>query len=171
VLNGTTPVAGAVTFERVLKATLSAADASRTVTVRHSDDTVITTLPPNITKRWAHFKRSASESGATLRYEKDFWRNGHASLTLNSAAVKLTADPAAVIKIGLHASKDDTATVANRKTAPASVTFVDDNVSQTVPGGTLEAASRIGTWIELSLIANQASVRNSYTTELSGTSV
>ena len=172
VLNGATEVVGAKTFERILTLTLSATSGTRTVTVKQgSGGATRATIGINETSRTAFFRRSASEAGITIRYEKLFWKNAHATLTLNSASLKLTADPDARIRMGGAPSVNDTATVTNRKTAPASVTFVDDNVAQGVAGGVLAAADRIGTWIEANLPASDAAHRTTFTTELSGTSV
>lgn len=173
-LAGTTRVVGTTTFERILKIVLSAADAARLVTVTRNDNptyTAIATLEPNITSTRRLFYDSASEAGATTRYEKIFLKNTNATLTLNAAVVKLTADPAATIRIATCVAKDDTTSVANRKTAPAGVTFVDDNVNAAVPGNTLEAGVAIGVWIEMQRGAGAAAIKNTFSTELSGTSV
>ena len=171
-LTGAVEAVGVVTFERILTLTLSASDGARTVTVRQgAGGATRATIGPNETTRTAFYRRSASESGIVIRYEKMFWKNNHATLTLNAAAVVLTADPDARIRLGLATAINDTATVVNRKTAPAGVSFVDDNVSQSVPGGILAAADRIGTWIEENLPAADAAHRTTFTTQLSGTSV
>lgn len=171
VLNGAVEVVGAKTFERLLKVIISATSGTRTVTVKQgSGGATLGTIPPNEIGFYALFIDSASESGATIRYEKVFWKNAHATLTLNSAKVTLTADPAAKIKIALAASKDDSGSVANRKTSPG-LSFSDDNVELTVPGGTLEATSAIGTWVEMSLAGDSPPVRSTFTTRLAGTSV
>ncbi len=171
-LTGVTAVAipGGV-HERVLRFS-DAVDAVGTITLRRAAaGPTVGTVPPAERGFHAAFVDSASEAAIAIRYHKIFWRNSHAALTLNAAAVKLTADPDARVRIGLATAKNDTATIANRKTAPAGITFVDDNVSQTVPGGTLEAASAIGTWVEQNLPANDAPHRTTYTTELAGTTV
>lgn len=168
-LNGTTPVTSTNQYERVLKITLSAADGARTVTIRRATgDTLITTLPPNYTKAIRLFKDSTSEAAQAVRYEKVFLKNNHGTLTLTSAAVKLTSDPAARYKIGLAIAVDDTGSVTNRKTAPGGITFVDDNVSQGVPGGQLAAGSAIGVWVQQDLPANDPAHKNSVTLELAG---
>ena len=170
-LNGTTEVVGAKTFERVLTITLSATSGTRTVTVRQgSGGATRATIGINETSRTALFRRSASStSGITIRYEKIFWKNTNGSLTLNSAAVKLTADPDSRIRIGLDTAINATVSVANRVSAPGSVTFVDDNVSQSVPGGVLAAGDRIGVWIEQNLPQSDSAHKTTFTTELSGT--
>jgi len=172
-LTGTTAAAGAVTFERVIKAVLSAVAAGNVTVERNTgpnDDVVI--IPIGMTNASSLFIGAASEAAQTIRYEKEFFRNESAeSLTLNDAIVTLTADPSASIRIGLAATKDDTVSVADRKTAPGGVTFVDDSVEVNVPGGTLAVNEAIGVWIELTRGAGAASIKSSYTTELKGTTV
>jgi hypothetical protein len=171
-LNGTTEVLGTLTFERILTVTLSATSATRTVLVRQgAGGATRAQIGINETTRTSLFRQSASEASIAIRYEKTFWRNNHATLTLNSAQVRLTVDPDSRIRIGLATAINDTATVANRKTAPGGVTFVDDNVYQAVPGGVLTAGDRIGIWWEQNLPANDGAHRTSATDELSGTSV
>lgn len=171
-LNGTTPVTFATTFERFLKATLSAAPAGNVTIERNTspyDDVVI--IPAGKTAASILFIDATSEAVATTRYEKEFWRNENASLTLTNATVTLTADPSASIRIGLATAKGDTVSVTNRKTAPAGVTFVDDSVQQNVPGGSLAANENIGVWIEMSRAADAPAIKSSYTTQLAGTTV
>lgn len=171
VLAGATEVVGTSTFERLLKIDLSAADAARTVTVRQgAGGATRATLTPNETKRHIFFQRSASEAAAASRYEKLFWENAHATLTLNDADVTLTADPSAKIKIALATAKGDAGSVANRKTSPG-LTFSDDNVVLTVPTGLLAAGEEIGVWVEQALLANDAAYRSTFTTRLRGTTV
>lgn len=172
VLNGTTEVAGAKTWERVLKVDLSTGDGSRTVTVRQgAGGATRATLGPNETKAVIFFQRSASAAAQKIRYEKMFGKNTHGSLTLNEAAAKLTADPDSRIRMGLPAAVNDSGSVTNRLTAPGGVTFVDDNVSQSVPGGVLAAGDAIGIWVEQDLPADDAAHRTTFTVELSGTTV
>lgn len=172
VLNGATRVVGVKLFERILKIVLSASDAARTVTVTRNNTptfTVIATLGPNITSSRRLFYNSASAASQKIRYEKSFAKNTHATLTLNSAILKLTADPSATIRIALATAKDDVGSVANRLTLPAGLTFVDDNVIANVPTGLLNAAEAIGVWIEQTLAANAAPVKSTFSIELSGT--
>jgi len=171
-LTGAVEVVGAKTFERILKLVLSGTDGARTVTVTQgSAGPTRATIGPNETSRNGMFLKSASEASPTQRYEKFFWKNTNASLTLNDAEVELTADPAAKIKIGLATAKGDSGSVANRKTAPGGVSFVDDGVAISVPTTVLAAAEAIGTWIEQSLIADDAAQKTTFTSQLSGTTV
>jgi hypothetical protein len=172
VLNGTTEAVGTVTFERILKLSLSTTDASRTVTIRQgAGGPTRATIDPNERFRFAHFKRSASEATTVTRYDKLHWKNTHATLTLQNAKVQLAADPDARIRQGIHTSKNDTVTIANRKTAPPGITFVDDTVDQDVPGTTLEAGSSIGVWYEQTLPANDPAHRTTYTSQITGQTV
>lgn len=172
-LNGTTvvPFSTLGTIERLMKFVLAAA-ATGSVTLRRAGGgATVAVLAAGITAVRRMFYDSASEASATTRYEKIFLKNTHATETLNNAAVKLTADPSTSIRIGVAGAKDDTGSVANRKTAPGGVTFVDDNVSQSVPTGALAALEAIGVWVELQRGAGAAAIKDSFTVELSGTSV
>ena len=172
VLNGTTRVVGTLNFERILKITVTS-DASRTVTVTRNDNptfTVLATLGPLITSVRRLFYDAASESGATTRYEKFFYKNNHGTLTLNNAQLTLTADPAATIRVGVAGSINDSGSVANRKTSPG-VTFVDDGVAQNLPGNALAAGAAIGVWVEMQRGASAAAIKNTFTTQLAGTTV
>jgi hypothetical protein len=171
-LNGAVEVLTSATAERILSITLGSSSGTRTVTIKQgSGGSTLATIPPNEVKVHISFQQSASSTGSLVRYEKTFWKNAHATLTLNSAAVKLTADPVSKIKIGLAAAVNGSTSVANRLAVPGSVSFVDDNVSQSVPSGVLAAGDAIGTWIEQTLDANDTAQRSTFTTELSGSSV
>jgi hypothetical protein len=158
-------------IERVMKATLASA-AAGTVTLRRSVAGVtVIALPAGKLATRRLFYDAASEAGSTTRYEKFFFRNENATLTLTTAAIKLTADPATTIRIGGAPSVADSATATNRKTAPASVTFVDDSVSQGVPGGSLAALTSFGVWAEMVRGAAAAAIKSTFTVELSGNTV
>ena len=171
VLNGTTVVTNATVFERILDVTNSV-NAVGTITYRRSPTgATIATIPVGERGVSALFKRSASESGIATRYDKVFWRNSHGSLTLNAAKNRLSVDPDSRIKVGVHTSKGDSATIANRKTAPGGVTFVDDGVDQDVPSTTLASTENIGIWIEQTLPASDTPHKTTFTLQLSGTSI
>jgi len=171
-LNGTTPVVFATTFERFLKAVLSAAPAGNVTVERNTnpfDNVVI--LPIGKTTASILFIDSTSEAAITTRFEKEFWRNEHVSLALTNADITLTADPSASVRIGVEAAKNGVSSVANRKTIPSGVTFVDDSIAQAVPSGNLGASEGIGVWIEMTRGADAAAIKTSYTTQLAGTTV
>lgn len=171
--NGTTAVilSPATTFERVLSGLLDA-DAVGIITVRRSvAGATIATIPVGERGFSAFFIKSASEVGAITRFDKFFWENAHATLTLNAAQVQMTADPANRLRQGVAATKDDTVTITNRVTTPAGITFVADSTQQSVPGTTLEALTAVGVWIEQALLAADAPFSDTFTHELAGTTV
>lgn len=170
-LNGTTPVALGVSAERIIEATLSTTSASRTVVLRIAGGGATQhTFNPNETKARRKFVAAVSGAAQKVYYEKTFWANTDPTLALLSASMKLTADPAAKIKMGLAAAVGGSTTSANRLTAPSGVSFVDDNVAQSVPGTNLAAGAAIGTWWEMTLAADNAPIKNTFTSQLSGVS-
>jgi hypothetical protein len=157
------------TVERIESAVLGATDAARTVTLRQgAGGAAIGTILPNETTRHIRFRNAASAASIQDRYEKDFIRNNNGVNALLSPLVQLTADPAARIKIGVATTFGDTVTSANRKTAPAGITFVDDNISPTMPTGSLAAGGNLGVWINQTLPANDTAQRSTYTLTVSG---
>jgi hypothetical protein len=170
-LNGVTPVVFAATAERFLSFSLASAAAGNVTVERNTgpnDDVAI--LEPGITDATLLFLNSTSEASLTTRYEKEFWRNENATLSLTSAEITLTADPSASIRIGLATEKDDAVSLSDRKTAPGGVTFVDDSIIQSVPTGNLGANEAIGVYIELQRATDAAPIKTSYTTRLAGLS-
>jgi len=90
-------------------------------------------------------------------------------LTLTAAQVIEQADPSGKVAFGLPATKNDTGgngTGNNRQVIPSSITF--DSTTKNVPGTTLEAASAIGLWLELSLAAGDTPQDTSVTMRLTG---
>jgi hypothetical protein len=171
-LNGTTPVSGAKTWERILKLVASATSGTRTISVKEgAGGTVRATISVNETTRLIMFYDSASSpTGSSARYEKTFFKNNNGTLALTGATVSLTADPAARIKIALAAAKGDSGSVAARTTSPG-LTFVDDNVSQTVPTGNLAAGENIGVWAEQTLPTSDPAAKSTFTLTLAGSSI
>jgi hypothetical protein len=152
-LASTAEVLSTNVFDRLLTITTTLS-TTRTITVRLGPSgSTITTIPPNITFAGVNFIDSASEPAAVSRYEKVFWRNNNASLSLLNAQVTLTEDPRARIRIALATAKSDTGSVTNRRTSPG-LTFSDDGVALGVPGGFLGPGEAIGVWIEQTLPAN-----------------
>lgn len=170
-LNGTTPIAFSTlgTVERVLKAELASADASRTVTIRRATGPVtIRTLGPNKRGFMLLFRKDSSDpsSGKTY-YMKFFFKNEHGTLALLNAVIDKTVDAAGKIDFALAASKGDSGTVANRTTSPG-LTF--NNTQKAVPGTDLAAGENIGVWVRLSLNAGDAAIRNTVTFQIAGSS-
>lgn len=171
VANGTSEVAGTVTFERILTLVLSAGGA-QTLTVRQgTGGATRAVFAPDDVSKSLFFINSESDPGDPMtRYEKFFWRNNHGTLSLLNARVALTADPVERIMIALDAAVNSSAGEANRLTAPDGLVFVDDNVEIAVPDNTLAAEAAIGVWVEQALTAADTAKRSTFTTELRGSS-
>lgn len=171
-LNGTTPVAFGTlgTVKAVLRVTLSATAVGTVTFRRASAGPTVVALSPGITKAHRLFYDAPSDpGGAKTRYEKVFARNTNGTDTLSAAVVILSADPEADYRIGCAPTKGDTASVANRETAPGSVTFVDDGVDSAVPTDTLAAGETIGVWVEQQLAAGAAATSSTIALDISGT--
>jgi hypothetical protein len=171
-LNGTTPVLSVNTYLYLLSVILSTSN-SNTVTVKQgSGGTTIQTIPANEVGFQFQFVQSASGSGTLIRYDKSFFKNTDATITLNNATVTLTADSTSTLMIGLGAALNDSLTAANRLTAPAGVAFSGVNVALTVPSGaTIPAASAIGIWTQQTLTAGAGPYDTTYTVQLAGTTI
>ncbi len=172
-LNGVTGIDFSTlgTVERILKGEL-ASDAVGIITVARGlaagPGPTIRTIPATERGFLRMFRKSASESGATERYEKFFWKNDHGTESLNAAHVDQNADPVAKFSHALDASKDASTSVADRTTSPG---FTFNDTDKNVPGTDLLAGEAIGTWLNMSLLAADAAFKDTYTSELEGTSV
>lgn len=164
-LTGTSQITFTKTFAYITKATLGSAAAGTVTIYMNNGSTVIVAIPAGITKNIRFFNNSESEASQAIRYESEWWKNNHGSLTLLAAKIRLTADPAAKIRIGLANGADQTST--NRKTAPSSVAFVDDSVDIDVTSVAAGGSKQI--WVEQTLSANDSPYNQTYTTELRGT--
>lgn len=169
-LNGTTPATSSNTYERLLKAELSATCAGTVTVARTTGPTTIRVIPIGERGFLAVFRKTTSSPSVEVDdYIKVFWKNTHATLALTSAVVKESADPSAVVSHALAAALDDTATVTNRLTSPG-LSF--DSSDKNVPNsGNLSSGSAIGVWLKLTLTANAAALKTTYTSELDGTTV
>lgn len=170
-LNGTTVVTSANTYERLLSAMLSATCAGTVTVARSTGPTTIRVIPIGERGFLAVFQQDASDpSSQEDFYMKIFWYNSNATLALTSAVVKENADPSADITFGLGATLNDTLTSANRKTAPAGISFASTPVN--VPNSqSLSATAGIGMWLDLTLAAAAAALKSTYTTEIDGQTV
>ena len=173
-LNGVTPAAGAVTFERVLKIVLSAAAAGN-VTVEETtggEDLVI--IPNPVTEvRRPFYDVSADASGGAARdyYEKIFFYNSNATSALTSATIEeIAGGVAANIDFALETTLDGTDTTTNRITAPGGYTF-NDTTKNVANGGSHSPTSGQGVWIHLNLPAGTAATNSTYQLRESGQTV
>lgn len=169
-LTGTTPVTiSGGTFERVLSVEMSAA-AAGTVTIRRTTGAVtIGTIPIGERGFMTVFQRTASDPAVQKDYySKIFLKNNHATLSLLSAVVSQSADPANRITFALAAAVNDSGSVANRVTSPG-LTFND--TAKNVPGTDLAAGAAIGVWLNLTLPAADTPWRSTFDIQLAGQSV
>lgn len=167
-LNGTTTVNGAQTFQRILKVTLGGTAPVGTVTVKeHTGGATKVALTSGQSWHCLFYAAQSSSSSKTI-YDKYFWKNTDATLTLQNAQVTLTVDASTELLQGIATAVNDTATIANRLTAPAGITFVGLSTAQNVPGGGLAAGAGVGVWMEENLPANAAAFMESFTGQING---
>src|SRR5436305_1791942 len=85
---------------------------------------------------------------------------------LTSSTVVENADPSGKITHALDAANDATTSTANRVTSPG---FTFDNTAKTVPNSqNLSSGSAVGLWLLLTLAANDAALKTTYTSEIDG---
>lgn len=175
-LNGSTAVSGAQIFERLQSVSFTGgASGAQTATVGGSGIGTgpggLFTIPPGEIGIYMNFRNAASQATAVQRYEKIFFKNNDAALTLQSAQVQLLSDPSGVLLMGVAASLNDSLSVSNRLSAPGGISFVGVGVNQNVPTNVLPAQNLVGVWVEQSLLANNAAIRQPFTLQLQGTTV
>ncbi len=171
-LAGTTPQVGATTFERILKAVLSAT-ATGTITIdRSSAGPNVATMEPGILQIRTLFFDAASDASPKTIYEKVFFKNENGTDTLTNSTLELTLEPAAVADylMAVEDAVDDSNSAANRVTAPVGQSaFRQINVTEPVPGGgNLAAGEAIGVWFQMDLAADNAGFVDDWTLELAG---
>ena len=173
-LAGTTVQNGATTFQTILKVVVSASHTG-TITVRKAtgDTTVVAIETGVLTVLRPFYNVSSDVSGGSTRnfYEKVFFKNNHATLSLLSAVVSEQADPQGLITFDLEDAVNDNNSVASRlNTAPTGMLGSFDSSSKNVPGTDLAAGSKIGVWLKLTLPAGNAAVLDTLTLRIAGSS-
>lgn len=176
-LTGTTAVIFSTigVIERVLKVEMSAT-AAGTVTIRRSPaGATLATIPIGERGFLAPFRKCASDPSVLKNYYcKCFVKNTNATLALLSAVVKQNADPSGKITHLLASAVNDSATAADRLTAPSAANTLDpdtfDDTDKNVPGTDLAAGAAIGVWLRLQLAAGDAALKSTYTLEINGQS-
>jgi hypothetical protein len=171
-LDGANEQTTTATFERILKIVMSAT-AAGTVTIRkQTDDVEIAVLEPGVTQiRRPFYDASAEASGGAERdyYEKIFFWNDHATLSLTAAILKEQADPSSNIDFDIEASLDGTDDngAGNRQTHDGGYTF-DSNDKNVVNSQNLTAQTAQGCWLRLKLPAGEASANDTITMRVTG---
>lgn len=167
-LNGTTTVTSTNTYQRLLKAELSATCTGNVTVSGHTSSTTFRIIPAGERGFQAIFQQLASSAGsATDWYEKFFIKNTDGTLALTSSTVSINSDPQGVFKFGLAGSLNDSATTTNRTTAPGGITFATTTAN--VPNSqNLSSGSAIGVWMNLHLAAGNAAIESTVTMEIDG---
>lgn len=157
-----------------------------TTTYNVSQGFYLELAPNQITQVRRLFPSAASDvaGGSTrLYYEKIFAVNNDTAAALTVASIiKQTDAGSGTIDIALTNSLNDTATVANRQTAPASgiTAYSSGSAPQTVnvpspgnlpSGAAPNAAGAQGVWVRLTLTAGLAPFKGSFTPRGTGTTV
>lgn len=162
------------TYERILRMVAASAPAGNVSVLMNNGTTVIAVLPAGKIGSRTLFYDAVSETSEVFRYEKIYWRNEHATLTLNAAVLRITADPSEDanhdMQVGVETGASQS--TGNRKTAPSSpstVTFVDENIDIVITS--LAASASKGLWGRQRLGGNASANKSSFTTELAGTTV
>lgn len=176
ILNGAAAVTGSQVFERLQSVSLTGGvSGAQIVTVGGSGIGAggggLFTIPATELGIYMNFRNAASAASPTVRYEKMFFKNKNASLTLQSAQVQLLTDPSTVLQSGVAATLNDSLSIANRLAVPGGISFVSVGVNQNVPTNALPAGQYVGVWISQNLAANNAAIRNPFAEQLSGTTV
>lgn len=143
-------------------------------------------LGPNQVKevRRAFYNAASDVPGGSSRtyYEKVFAVNNNTVTALTAAAISKQADPSAgTLQFALCNALNDTATVANRQTAPGSgITAFSSGAApqsinvpspQNLPSGAApNAAGAQGIWLSLLLTAGLAAAKTSFTLRAQGQS-
>lgn len=141
-------------------------------------------LPNQVTQNRRPFYNVASDvTGGSNRtyYEKIFVVDTNTTTALTVASVIKQADPASgTLQFALTNSLNDTATITNRQTAPATgiTAFSSGSAPQTIAvpspqnlpsGAAPNAAGAQGIWISLLLTAGLAAAKTSFTLRVTGT--
>lgn len=162
-------------IERVLSVELASV-AIGTVTVRRSvAGATVGVIPIGERGFMALFQRISSDPSVQKNfYTKVFLKNNHATLSLLGALVKQNADPDSRIMHLLANAVNDSATAADRVTAPSAANTQDpdtfDDTDKAVPGTDLAATAAIGVWLRAQLPTADPPHRTTYILELAGSS-
>lgn len=141
-------------------------------------------LPNQVTQNRRPFYNVASDvTGGSNRtyYEKIFVVDTNTTTALTVASVIKQADPSSgTLQFALTNSLNDTGTITNRQTAPATgiTAFSSGSAPQTIAvpspqnlpsGAAPNAAGAQGIWLSLSLSAGLAAAKTSFTLRVTGT--
>lgn len=175
-LNGAVAVDFVGSMSAILRMLLASPDAARTVTLRKDGaGATLATFPPDcVDIRRPFFNAIANAAGGATKYyyEKVFFKNLEATLSLTGALVSKPADPEGVIDFALESilnGTTDNGAGNNRLVAPAGFSF--DSITKNVANsGVLTAGATQGVWLRLKLDGGKNPADVTFTLRLAGTS-
>ena len=176
-LLGTDVASGAIVFERILRIYSAGHTGELTVT-NQTSSSGIATLESGVSEIRRPFMTvtgEASGGSAVNVYEKVFVKNVSLTNDLLSAAIGENSDGVeannADITFELANSGNDTATSTDRLTAPASGDLLSntfDDLSKSVPGGSLPFGDAIGVWMKMNIPAGTTPINTTFVFDVSG---
>lgn len=176
-LLGTTVASGLTDFERILRVYSTGHLGTITMSTQIGA-TGLATLESGIDQVRRPFMTVTGDmSGGSARnfYEKVFIQNNSLTNDLVSAVIMEGSDGTeangADITFDLESSLNGTGTSTNRITAPSSgslLTGTFDDVTKSVPGGSLPFGDHIGAWLKLNIPANTVPMNTTYVMNASG---
>jgi len=171
-LAGVATVSGAITYDRLLKAVVSATHAGTISIKKLSGGTTIAALESGVlTIRRPFYNAASSPTQGKTLYEKVFLKNTNATLTLTSAQVSgSVASLGSITQFALETTPNNNTSVANRLTAPGSTGVLDNTAKYIPPSSGLAAGSGIGIWLVLSLASGLAPQLGTYSLTTMGNS-
>jgi hypothetical protein len=163
-MNGTVPVTGVNTYDRLLMARFEGNTHSGAVLVKLGNTpwTTISTMESGVnTVRRPFYNAIANEAGGADKdlYEKVCVRNNHATLTLTSASISGSAAGLSQVDIAVHTGLNDGTSVADRLTAPTGLSAFTD-VNHSIDN--LTAGSFQSVWLHLDLNAGESPLLDTY---------
>lgn len=169
-LNGTTLVNGVKTWQSIEKIVVSGAHSGTITLTKHTGGAGVAALVSGVLTCRRLFYGAAADPGggaSQVRYEKFFIKNTDGTNSYLGLTITETSDPSAVLDWAVALAVNDTVSVANRKTAPPTITFA--STATTIPGNDLAAGAAIGIWARLTLAAGQAAAEYAWGLQTSGT--
>jgi len=172
-VNGTTPVTiPNGDAKRIVEYFLaSAPTGSVSLRTQGGAGTTYHTINPGEVRGFELFPNAQADvSGGSPRifYAAVYDYNGHATEALLAAVTRSVADPDARFRFGNAPAQGDVAALANRRTAPAGVTFVEESNDQAIPGTDLGGTAAICRYLEMTLAAGDTAGISTFDLEIEG---
>jgi hypothetical protein len=160
------------TYERLIKAEMSATAVGTVTVARTTGPTTIRAIPIGERGFMAIFRKLASDPSSTKTfYGKLFVKNTNGSLALTVSTVTENSDPSGLITFALDTALDASTSSSNRVTAPSGPSGYSNGPANVPNSQNLSSGSAIGIWPKLDLAAGNAAVRSTWTPEIDGQTV